>query len=33
MKDMGSVMKEITPKLKGRTDMKKVSEIIRSKLN
>lgn len=32
MKDMGKVMGNVTPKLKGRTDMKKVSEIIRSKL-
>lgn len=32
MKDMGKVMNLVTPKLKGRTDMKKVSEIIRSKL-
>lgn len=33
MKDMGSVMKEVNPKVKGRTDMKKVSEIIKSKLS
>ncbi len=32
MKDMGKIMGEVTPKLKGRFDMKKVSEIIRSKL-
>lgn len=32
MKDMGSVMKEVTPKVKGRFDMKKVSEIIKNKL-
>lgn len=31
-RDMGKVMKEVTPKLKGRTDMKRVSEIIKSKL-
>lgn len=31
-KDMGKVMKEATSKLKGKTDMKKVSEIIKSKL-
>jgi len=31
-RDMGKVMREVTPKLKGRTDMKKVSEIIKSKL-
>ena len=33
MKDMGNVMKEVNPKVKGRTDMKKVSEIIKSKLS
>ncbi len=32
-KDMGLIMKEVTPKLKGRTDMSKVSSIIREKLN
>lgn len=32
-KDMGKVMKEISPKVKGRFDMKKVSEIIKSKLS
>ena len=32
VRDMGKVMKEVTPKVKGRTDMKKVSEIIKSKL-
>lgn len=32
MKDMGKVMGMVTPKVKGRYDMKKVSEIIRSKL-
>lgn len=31
-RDMGRVMKEVSPKLKGRADMKKVSEIIRAKL-
>ena len=31
-RDMGKVMKEVTPKLKGKTDMKVVSEIIKSKL-
>lgn len=30
--DMGKIMKEVQPKLKGRADMKKVSEIIKSKL-
>ena len=29
---MGKVMKEATAKLRGRADMKKVSEIIKSKL-
>ena len=32
-KDMGKVMKEATAKLKGKTDMKKVSEIIKSRLS
>ena len=32
VKDMGKVMKEATAKLRGRADMKKVSEIINSKL-
>ena len=32
MKDMGKVMGMVTPKVKGRYDMKKVSEIIRTKL-
>lgn len=32
VKDMGKVMKEATAKLRGRADMKKVSEIIKSKL-
>ena len=33
MKDMGKVMQEVTPIVKGRFDMKKVSEIIKSKLS
>lgn len=32
-KDMGLVMREATPLLKGKADMKKVSEIIKSRLN
>lgn len=32
-KDMGKVMKEPTSKLKGKTDMKSVSEIIKNKLS
>lgn len=31
-RDMGKVMKEVTPKLKGKADMKQVSEIIKSRL-
>ncbi len=31
-KDMGKVMKEVTPKLKGKADMKFVSELIKEKL-
>ena len=31
-RDMGKIMKEIQPKLKGRADMKQVSEIIKTKL-
>lgn len=31
-KEMGLIMKEVTPKLKGKADMKKVSEIIKDKL-
>ncbi len=31
-KDMGKVMKEVTPKLKGKADMKEVSNIIKEKL-
>lgn len=33
IRDMGNVMKIVSPKVKGRTDMKKVSEIIKSKLS
>ena len=33
IKDLGKVMKEVTPKVKGKADMKHVSEIIKSKLN
>lgn len=33
MKDMGRVMKEVTPKLKGKTDMKFVSDTIKERLN
>lgn len=32
-KDMGSIMKEITPRVKGRTDMKLVSEKIKKRLS
>ena len=32
MKDMGKVMKVLTPKVSGRADGKKVSELVRSKL-
>ena len=32
-KDMGKVMKEATTKLKGKTDMKKVSEMIKNRLS
>ena len=31
-RDMGLIMKEVTPKLKGKADMKEVSNIIKSKL-
>lgn len=31
-RDMGKIMKEVQPKLKGRADMKEVSEIIKTKL-
>ena len=33
MKDMGKVMQEVKPKVNGRFDMKKVSEIIKGKLS
>lgn len=33
MKDMGKLMKLITPKVKGRYDMGEISKIIKSKLN
>lgn len=33
MKDMGKVMQEVSPKVKGRFDMKQVSEIIKSRLS
>lgn len=33
MKDMGILMKELNPILKGKADMKEVNEIIKSKLN
>ena len=32
-KDMGKIMAYVNPKLKGKTDMGKVSQIIKSKLN
>ena len=32
-RDMGKIMKEVQPKLKGRADMKEVSEIIKDKLH
>ena len=32
-RDMGKIMKEVSPKLKGRYDMGKVSSIIKEKLN
>ena len=32
-KEMGLIMREVTPLLKGKTDMKKVSEIIKNKLS
>ena len=31
-RDMGLIMKEVTPKLKGKADMKEVSNIIKNKL-
>jgi uncharacterized protein len=33
IKDMGKLMKELTPKIKGKADMGKASSIIKSKLN
>lgn len=33
MKNMGLIMKELTPIFKGKADMKTVNEIVRSKLN
>lgn len=33
MKDMGLIMKELTPIFKGKADMKTVNEVVRSKLN
>jgi uncharacterized protein YqeY len=33
IKDMGSVMKIVSPKVKGKADMSLVSTIIKSKLN
>ena len=33
IKDMGSVMKIVSPKVKGKADMSLVSQIIKSKLN
>ena len=33
MKDMGSIMKEVTPLVKGRFDMQEVSAIIKNKLS
>lgn len=32
-RDMGLIMKEVTPKLKGKADMKEVSNIIKNKLS
>ena len=32
-KDMGLIMREVSPKLKGRTDMAKVNAIIKEKLS
>lgn len=32
-KDMGKVMQEVSPKLKGKADMREVSNIIKNKLN
>ncbi len=33
MKDMGNVMRQVTPRVKGKFDMKEISEIIKRKLN
>lgn len=33
IKDMGNVMRQVTPRVKGKFDMKEVSEIIKNKLN
>lgn len=33
IKDLGSIMKEITPKVKNKFDMKKLNEMIRERLN
>ena len=33
MKDMGVLMKELTPVLKGKADMKLVNDLIKEKLN
>ena len=33
MKDMGSIMKEVTPQVKGKFDMQEVSSIIKNKLS
>ena len=33
VKDMGSVMRIVSPKLKGKADMSLVSQVIKSKLN
>ena len=32
-KDMGTIMREVTPKVKGKADMKEVSELIKEKLS
>lgn len=33
MKDMGNVMRQVTPRVKGKFDMREISEIIKRKLN
>ncbi len=33
IKDMGNVMRQVTPRVKGKFDMKEISEIIKRKLN